>query len=76
MSLVKIQEYPGLKRDKNSNGIVNTNRTAYEEYKMIRNRIKSREEQGDQIRNACKEINNLKKELYEIKELIKNLGNK
>ena len=76
MSLVKIQVYPGLKRDKNSNGIVNTNRTAYEEYKMIRNRIKSREEQGDQIRNACKEINNLKKELYEIKELIKNLGNK
>jgi len=76
MTLLKIQEYPGLKRDNNSNGVINTNRTQYEEYKMIKYRIKAREEQGDQIRNACKEINNLKQELLEIKKLLKDLGNK
>jgi len=75
MTLLKIQEYPGLKRDNNSNGVINTNRTQYEEYKMIKHRIKAREQQGDQIRNACKEINNLKQELFEIKKLLKDLGN-
>ena len=73
MTLLKIQEYPGLKRDKNSNGIVNTNRTQYEEYKLIKYRIKAREEQGDQIRSAVKEINTLKAELREIKNLLREI---
>ena len=34
-------------------------------------RATKREKQGDQIRNAVKEINNLKNELREIKDLIK-----
>jgi flagellar hook-associated protein FlgK len=38
-------------------------------------RIKAREKQGDEIRTAVKEINNLKAELREIKNLIKGLGN-
>jgi flagellar hook-associated protein FlgK len=36
-------------------------------------RIRMRNEQGDEIRNAVKEINNLKAELREIKSLIKEL---
>ena len=76
MTLLKIQEYPGLKRDKNSNGIVNTNRTQYEEYKMIKARMREREKQSDEIRNTVKEINNLKAELREIKDLIKGVLNK
>jgi hypothetical protein len=35
------------------------------------NRIRNREQQGDQIRNTIKEINILKQELFEIKELLK-----
>ena len=31
----------------------------------------AREKQGDQIRNAVKEINTLKQELFEIKKMIK-----
>lgn len=73
MTLLKIQEYPGLKRDKNSNGIVNTNRTQYEEYKMIKYRIKARETEADEIRHTVKEINNLKAELREIKSLLKEI---
>ena len=38
-------------------------------------RIRAREQQGDQIRNAVKEINTLKAELREIKGLIKELVN-
>jgi len=38
-------------------------------------RIKAREQHGDQIRNAVKDINNLKTELREIKGLIKELIN-
>jgi hypothetical protein len=76
MSLLKIKEYPGLKRDRHSNGVVNTNKREYEEYKIISARIKAREKDGDEIRNAVKEINNLKAELREIKDLIKGVVNK
>ena len=57
-----------LIRDVKSNAIVNTNKN---EYQIYMNRIKSREQQGDQIRNTIKEINILKQELFEIKELLK-----
>ena len=38
---------------------------------MYMARATAREQQGDEIRNAVKEINNLKAELREIKNLIK-----
>ena len=34
-------------------------------------RFKEREENADRLRGVCSEINNLKKELREIKDLIK-----
>ena len=73
MAQVKVQGYSSLVRDTKSNAIVNTN---VSDYQLYMQRIKSREKQGDQIRNACKEINNLKQELFEIKQLLKELGNK
>jgi hypothetical protein len=73
MTKLKVEGYTDLVRDTYSNGIVNTNIT---EYQLYMRRIKAREKQGDQIRNACKEINNLKAELFEIKKLLKDLGNK
>ena len=57
-----------MERDVRTNAIVNTNKN---EYQVYMNRIKSREQQGDQIRNTIKEINILKQELFEIKELLK-----
>ena len=36
-------------------------------------RVKVRERQSDKLRGAVKEINNLKKELREIKELVKKI---
>ena len=57
-----------MERDARSNAIVNTNKS---EYQLYMNRIKSREQQSDQIRNTIKEINILKQELFEIKNLLK-----
>ena len=65
---LKVEGHSSLARDVRSNAIVNTNKT---EYQLYMNRIKSREQQGDQIRNTIKEINILKQELFEIKNLLK-----
>jgi flagellar hook-associated protein FlgK len=72
MSRLKVQGYENLVRDTRSNAIVNTNVTDYQIYMK---RVKVREEQGDQIRNTVKEINNLKSELREIKDLLKKVVN-
>ena len=72
MSRIKVEGYTSLVRDVNSNGIVNTNVSEYQTYMK---RVRAREQQGDQIRSAVKEINNLKTELREIKGLIKELVN-
>jgi hypothetical protein len=65
---LKVIGHEDLIRDVKSNAIVNTNKN---EYNIYMNRIKSREQQGDQIRNTIKEINILKQELFEIKQLLK-----
>ena len=73
MARLKVNGYENLVRDTRSNGIVNTNTT---EYQMYMSRVRAREKQGDEIRNAVKEINNLKAELREIKDLLKGVVNK
>ena len=67
-----VKGYSHLVREMSSSGIVNTNVSEYETYMK---RVKDRNKQGDQIRNAVKEINTLKTELREIKGLIKELIN-
>jgi len=73
MARLKVHGYESLVRDTRSNGIVNTNTT---EYQMYMSRVRAREKQSDEIRNAVKEINNLKAELREIKDLIKGVVKK
>ena len=73
MARIKVEGFESLVRDTRSNGIVNTNTS---EYSMYMARVRAREKQGDEIRNTVKEINNLKAELREIKELIKGVISK
>jgi uncharacterized protein YlxW (UPF0749 family) len=73
MTKVKVEGFESLVRDVKSNAIVNTNRS---EYKMYMARIRAREQQGDEIRNAVKEINTLKAELREIKSLLQEVTKK
>ena len=68
--IIKVEGHTHLVRDVNSNAIINTNKTDYQLYMKS---VKVRERQGDKLRGAVKEINNLKKELREIKELVKKI---
>ena len=70
MSYIKVEGHTSLVRDIKSNAIVNSNKS---EFQMYMKRHKERNLQADQMRNTVKEINNLKTELREIKELIKGL---
>ena len=68
--ILKVEGHTHLVRDVNSNAIINTNKS---EYQLYMKRIKVREKQSDKLRNAVKEINNLKSELREIKELVRKI---
>ena len=67
---LKVEGHTHLVRDVSSIAIVNTN---VSEYQLYMKRIKVREKQSDELRGAVKEINNLKKDIREIKELIKEI---
>ena len=67
MSYLKVEGHRTLVRETNSNAIVNTDRNAYTIYM---NRIKEARKSNDDLKNACREINSLKSELKEIKELL------
>ena len=67
MSLLKIQNFEHLVKDTKTNAVVNTSKS---EFQMYMKRHKERNEQADKMRNVCKEINNLKSELREIKSLL------
>jgi len=67
MSFLKIQGYESLVKDTKSNAVVNTNKS---EFQLYMKRTRERNLQGDKLRNVCKEINNLKSELREIKDLL------
>tara|TARA_Y100001936_G_scaffold145786_1_gene142168 strand:- start:247 stop:474 length:228 start_codon:yes stop_codon:yes gene_type:complete len=69
---LKVEGHDHLVRESNSHAIINADNSGYSIYMQ---RVRAREKQGDQIRNAVKEINTLKTELREIKSLIKELIN-
>jgi len=64
----------------NSHAIVNRNRSAYERAKKrsenAKRKLLEEEEQRDAIRNATREINTLKSEMHEIKNLLQKLVDK
>ena len=68
MARLKVEGHVGLVRDNISKAVINTNKADFQEYML---RAKARETQRDSLTDAIKEINSLKKELFEIKKLIK-----
>ena len=67
MSYLKVEGHRTLVRETGSNAIVNTDRNAYTIYM---NRVREARKSNDDLKNACREINSLKSELKEIKELL------
>lgn len=70
---LKVEGYTELLRDTDSGAIINKNTTAY---LKARNRSFEVQKRNDELRNATREINNLKCEMHEIKNLLKELVNK
>ena len=70
---IKVQGYNGLVRDTRSNAIVNKDKNAYN---IAKRRAEEAQRQRDEIRGATREINNLKCEMHEIKDMLKTLLDK
>ena len=73
MAIIKVEGHTTLVRDTSSNAVINSSSSDYMIYMA---RHKARNKQGDDLRTACKEINNLKAELREIKDLLKQVVKK
>lgn len=70
---IKVKDHPTLARDTNSRAIVNTSLSAYE---AAVQRTKSAQKSRDELRDAVRDINNLKCEMHEIKSLLLKLVDK
>ena len=72
-SFLKVEGHNDLVRDTNTHAIVNKNKNAYI---MAKRRADEAQRQRDEIRGATREINNLKCEMHEIKDMLKTLLDK
>ena len=67
MSYIKVEGHTSLVREQVSNGIVNTDKNAYTIYMQ---RVREARKSNDDLKYAVREINSLKTELKEIKNLL------
>ena len=67
---IQVDGHKDLVRDNRSSAIINRNRNAYE---IAKRRAADAQKQRDEIRSATREINTLKCEMHEIKDMLKTL---
>lgn len=67
MNYIKVEGHDGLVRDPLTGAILNTNKGDYESYVQARNYALSRE---NEISRQSEEINNIKQDVSEIKDLL------
>jgi hypothetical protein len=70
---LQVEGHDDLVRDTESTAIINKNRGAY---LIAKQRAEAAQRQRDAIRNANREINNIKSEMHEIKSMLKTLLDK
>ena len=70
---LKVDGHDNLVRDMNSKAIINTSRSAYV---AAVTRSRNVQKQKDELRDATREINILKSEMHEIKNLLVKLVEK
>ena len=70
---LQVEGHDDLVRETESNAIVNRNKGAY---LIAKQRAEAAQRQRDAIRNANREINNIKSEMHEIKSMLKTLLDK
>jgi hypothetical protein len=70
MDRIKVQDNNNLERDLNSNAIVNTNRQAYD---LAKKRAAAAQKERDKLRDVTREVNEIKCEMHEIKNMLSQL---
>ena len=73
MSTVKVKGHTHLVRDLKSQAIINTDSDAYARY-MTRKAKQSKKD--DEMRKVVREVNEIKSEMFEIKDLLKKVLDK
>jgi len=73
MSTVKVKGHTHLVRDLKSQAIINTDSDAYARY-MARKAKQSKKD--DEMRKVVREVNEIKSEMFEIKDLLKKVLDK
>ena len=68
MTIAKVEGYTHLVRDLKTQAIVNTDSDAYARY--MSRKVKQAEKE-DELRGVVREINTIKAEMFEIKNLLK-----
>ena len=69
----KVESHPELERDEYSKGITNIDNDAYSKYMQG---ATARKERNITLRNNTEEINNLKEDVSEIKDMLRQLISK
>ena len=70
MEYVKVKDHSNLVRDPKSNSIINTNKSAYNQYVARRN---AKNEEVNKAQTMEEDLANLKGEINEIKDLLHQL---
>ena len=73
MSEVKVEHHPELRRDEYSKGITNVDNDAYTKYM---NGALARKNRNQTLEEHSKEINNIKEDVSEIKDMLQQLLSK
>ena len=73
MTIAKVKGHSHLVRDLKSQAIINTDSDAYARY-MARKAKQSKKD--DEIRKVVREVNEIKSEMFEIKDLLKKVLDK
>ena len=73
MSQVKVESHPELRRDEWSKGITNIDNDAYNNYM---NGALTRKQRNATLESNTEEINNLKEDMSEVKDMLRQLLNK
>ena len=73
MSEVKVEHHPELRRDEYSKGITNVDNDAYTNYMQG---ALARRQRNQTLEQNTKEINNLKQDVSEVKDMLRQLLNK
>ena len=73
MDRVKVEENKDLERDMKSNAIVNTNKNAYE---IAKKRARDAQKERDNLRDVTREVNEIKCEMHDIKNMLTQLLDK